>query len=498
MRYTLDDFADFEEYTRAHRGKTQTVIAGTGVEEEGKVGAGQRNDFLFKRTCSLIAQGYNDAEIEGMISALNESTCDPPVDATELRETVLRARQRYVKGERRWQPKDEEPEDGEAMREPQSLRHLMLTGREFSELEVPIEEPLVQGLAYAGYVTLFVGQPYAGKTTFCLNAARSIAMGSSPWEGHPAPAPGTVLILSPDDAATSLKRTLRTLDLSHPVQRCITSTPWDQRIHVLALHPGIAQKVFDDIKLTNFGLDTLRRTIEDFASAGEPVAMIVLDAYADFLPIGESENANEAATRVMGGLQHIATEYRLAIVVVHHMGKIGHMSVDEIDPISAARGASALAAKARMVSVMSRPSKGSRVREITSRANFTARLPVLSFEVAPEEAEEESVVYFKPVEVMTGRHPGEVMEAGVWYSMRGMIRALFPEEDESTKEPSGFMKRQTRECLDQWVKAGLVDRRRNSQGHYEFATGVKPESEKKEDEGVAAGSDDDGFGGLFA
>lgn len=59
---------------------------------------GQRNDWLFKRGCSLRGQGHQHPEIETALVDLNVRYCDPPLPATKVQQIAESVCQQYPPG----------------------------------------------------------------------------------------------------------------------------------------------------------------------------------------------------------------------------------------------------------------------------------------------------------------------------------------------------------------------------------------------------------------
>lgn len=62
------------------------------------IGAGARNDTLFKYASSLQAQGYDDVYISMVLSKVNDERCTPPLPAGDVATIVASATGRYEKG----------------------------------------------------------------------------------------------------------------------------------------------------------------------------------------------------------------------------------------------------------------------------------------------------------------------------------------------------------------------------------------------------------------
>lgn len=55
------------------------------LEADTPIPEGQRNDHLFRLGCSMRARGFAEAAIFGALAAINDTQCQPPLSATEVR-----------------------------------------------------------------------------------------------------------------------------------------------------------------------------------------------------------------------------------------------------------------------------------------------------------------------------------------------------------------------------------------------------------------------------
>jgi putative DNA primase/helicase len=79
---------------RAILSKPKLPSGGTTSIAEGGIRSGSRNDTLFLRASKLHRQGYTNAEVSGAIHALNQFTCNPPLEDREV-DTLVRSATGY-------------------------------------------------------------------------------------------------------------------------------------------------------------------------------------------------------------------------------------------------------------------------------------------------------------------------------------------------------------------------------------------------------------------
>lgn len=318
-------------------------------------------------------------------------------------------------------------------------------------LERDEPSPVHAGIPTLGALTLLVAPAFAGKSTLTYWTAIARAAGVAPWDGAPVPARGAVLILSPDEAAEQIARRMAGLSRQHPAGPL---TRYADNLHVLAPDPHLDDRVLGSLRLDDAGLRRLGERLERGAAEGAPFAEVYIDAFADVLPPGESENDNGAATRIGGGLQALAVRFGCAITLLHHAGKPPKDAGHELTDVRyVGRGASALAAKARVVMSLEAVPEMPWCRQIRLETNLSARPKPLLLEVAPTGTEGE-LAYFRPIEPPKAEllHPRDLMPDGQPITTSELARRL--EDHEGLR--GGVAKTRAASLRRQWQKLGLV------------------------------------------
>ena len=93
------DFLKFAGARRGLGGSAGGGFCGERFRLPDRIGAGGRNDTLFKYASSLQAQGRDDVEIALLVERANAERCRPPLPDSEIRVLVESATGRYEKGE---------------------------------------------------------------------------------------------------------------------------------------------------------------------------------------------------------------------------------------------------------------------------------------------------------------------------------------------------------------------------------------------------------------
>jgi hypothetical protein len=202
-----------------------------------------------------------------------------------------------------------------------------LHGLRFPEISFVVPNYIIEGL------TLFAGNPKIGKSWLCLDIGLAVARGGECLGGD-ACEQGDVLYLALEDNPRRLqKRIQRLLPAS--------SGDWPRAFHYATEWP----------RADCGGIEEIRR----WAQAVEKPRLVVIDVLAMFRG-GRRERDNSYADdyEAMKGLQVLALELNLAIVVVHHNRK----SREESDPFEKVSGTMGLSGGADTIIILSRDGNG--------------------------------------------------------------------------------------------------------------------------------------------
>lgn len=193
----------------------------------------------------------------------------------------------------------------------------------------------------AGELTLIIAPGGVGKSTFCTGIALSVATGQPILYREVWPGAVPVAMLSLEDDATELHRSISAAAKHHGID------PSDCSDHLFI--NGIDQRLqlafnsTEGVQIDDGLLDTLRAQI-----VRNGIRALIIDPFVSAHSVSENDNRaiNEIATR----LKQLATETGCAIAIVHHSRK----SNGEALSAESGRGASALANAARIVLTLNR------------------------------------------------------------------------------------------------------------------------------------------------
>ncbi len=183
-------------------------------------------------------------------------------------------------------------------------------------------------------VALLIGRPKIGKSWLALDLAVACASGGNVL-GSLKPVHGDVLYLALEDGKRRLQRRLD--KLSSPV-----STTWPKRLSMV--------QTGDWRRADQGGLEDIDAWC---ASASKP-ALVVIDTLARFRkPTDGKQLLYAADTDAIAGLQKIAVEHGLAIMVVHHDRK-----AEADDPFDTVSGTFGLTGAADTILILKRRPNG--------------------------------------------------------------------------------------------------------------------------------------------
>jgi hypothetical protein len=237
--------------------------------------------------------------------------------------------------------KAEEP----ATRKPDIQSAAELRRKEFEPIRYVVSSYIAEGL------TLLAGRPKLGKSWLSLEMGLGVAEGGTCLGGIPCER-GDVLYLALEDNERRLQK--RIDKLFGPVSE------WPKGFHYATEWP----------RANEGGLEEIRAWI---LSVTKP-RLIIVDVLAMFRPAGSGkDNMYESDYHAIKGLQKLASEYRVAIVVVHHTRKGG----GDADPFEKVSGTLGLSGAADTTLVLDRDSNGATlygrgrdIEEIESAVEF--------------------------------------------------------------------------------------------------------------------------------
>jgi len=335
------------------------------------------------------------------------------------------------------------------------LEAIGFTGDRFlALLERPKPPPVLAAIPPAGHAALLIAPSMTGKSSLAAWIAMARAAGVAPWDGAPAEGPGRCLLYSIDEAPEQVARRMNSLATFHPggplagyADRLLVVGP-DREVKAVAL---------DSLRFDDRGLLLLERWLREAQEAGDPFGLVVVDAYADVLPLGESENSNEEATRIGGALEGLAVRSGAAILVLHHAGKPRQAEGDaEPDLRFLGRGASALVAKARAVFSLELVPGLPHTRRVRTLTNLGPSPRPALFGVCSPEAPDQGLLYFRPSSAETARPATDLLQPGEEITTNELARRLAGPGLAEDAEPPGDLKRMAASLRNTWQEAGAV------------------------------------------
>jgi hypothetical protein len=318
----------------------------------------------------------------------------------------------------------------------------------------PLQDPVQAGLPTLGNFVLLIAAAFVGKTSLMLWLAMSRARGVAPWDGAPTPIAGPVLIIAPDESAEQLVRRADGLSRVHPAGRLDL---YAENLHVLAPDPQLDDRALEALRFDEVGLGRLAARLQQAHDAGRPFLEVFVDAYSDVLPPGVSENDNAEGARIGGALQRLAVKFGCAITVLHHSGKPPKDAPADLDVTFQSRGASSLAAKARLVFALETVPEMPWCRQIRTKTNLGPTPRTALFEVSPE-GSEGALTYFKPVAAPQPQqlHPRDFLLDGQSITTTALAELLEQRGAGGRRVSGGDAKNLAARLRRDWFKAGLI------------------------------------------
>jgi len=186
-----------------------------------------------------------------------------------------------------------------------------LQGMEFPPINWVVPDILPEGL------TILAGKPKLGKSWLALDMALAVAGGGSVLGRECDPGPALYLALEDNQ-----RRLQRRLSLIEP------HLSWPANMEMNTRCPRLDQG----------GLKTIREWIE----TREGAKLVIVDTLAVVRPQGNARDTAHASDyAALGGLQQLASNTGVAIMVVHHLRKAG--ADDPFDTVSGSTGLTGVA-----------------------------------------------------------------------------------------------------------------------------------------------------------
>ncbi|MCJ2099365.1 AAA family ATPase [Methylobacterium sp. E-046] len=209
------------------------------------------------------------------------------------------------------------------------------TAAELMDEVLPPIRYIVPGI-FAEGLTLFGGKPKLGKSWFLLGTAIAVAMGGYAL-GTIEVEQGDVLYLALEDNKRRLQKRLGQL---LPTTACNIPVRLPERLHY----------DLNCRRLDDGGLDDIRAWIE---SRPDP-RLVIVDVLNKVRPAMKgNEGIYDYDVRSLEGLQGLAAEFGIAIVVIHHTRK-----AEAEDPFDCLSGSTGLTGTADTTLVLARDSQG--------------------------------------------------------------------------------------------------------------------------------------------
>jgi hypothetical protein len=265
------------------------------------------------------------------------------------------------------------------------------------------ESPLADLLDPMPCLAVAAGQPKVGKTTLALLLAQAWGAGVLPWDDAEA-LPGTrALVVSAEQPAARIDATMRRLDTTHAD---LTRDGWTERVVVVARDAELPAPLRRLLVLGDGGLAALRSGLLQAKRAGDPFGLVVLDSLSRLKPPDVEENDNDGMSRWLDALQRLAEDLGVWIVLIHHAGH-----ADRDGAVGASRGASAIGAVAQVTWKLERAAATPRQRRLHVAGN-AVRTTTLDFVVAPDDAPEGEIVYFRRLNVLDTYKLEDLLDVG--------------------------------------------------------------------------------------
>lgn len=427
---------------------------------DGKWRKGSQHTRLVSMAGRLRNLGLSAEEIDATLQVANLNRCEEPGPAAHISQ-IARSAGKWPEGP------DPSGDDAEPHAEGIELGDISFSGdRLMALLDEPKPEPVYPGIPPAGHFSLVVAPSFSGKTSLVLWIGMARVMGEAPWLGAPIRPAGRILFYSIDEPPSQVMWRIRSLSARHPAGRRVSD--YARRMTITGPHRSISPDLLECLRFTDDGLHLLDRFLTQARDAADPFTDVIIDAYSDMLPLGESDTSNEEATRIGGALERMAVFHGCSITMIHHAGK-PKQNGEIPDPRDMGRGASALAAKARAIFTLEEEAGMPPLRKIRTRTNLTPSPAPLVLEVSDQSGDEMRIDYFRPHDPAVAYPIDDYLSnEDEWISTRELARRLVGADGDSTDDPPGGARREARQVRQIWLNAGLIETRKGARNAEEM------------------------------
>jgi len=249
---------------------------------------------------SLRRMGMSGREIGDCLLIINQSRCVPSMDEKEVR-GIAKSMERYPKGQL---PILQD-----------SFKPVVTSIAELMSMELPPIQWIVPGLLPEG-LAILAGKPKIGKSWFAWDLTLAVSRGDKAFSQFPCN-PSSAFFLALEDNPRRIQ---------DRVTKILCGQPSPKNAYV-----GYSWPEFGQTK--GNGLEALYEWIENHID----VKLIIVDTLAKVRDRkGGKENAYDRDYRDLEGLQRLAGQYGIAVLVLHHQRKL---EADDIfDTISGSTG----------------------------------------------------------------------------------------------------------------------------------------------------------------
>jgi len=290
-------------------------------------------------------------------------------------------------------------------------------------------------------------QPKTGKSTFAGYLAQCWGSGISPWEGAP-DLPGTrALIISAEQPATRVDRTLCRMDTASPD---LIRDTWTARCGLVARDPDLPKQIKPLLILDGTGRALLRKLLLNAISSSDPFGFVLLDSLSRLAPGGFDENSNADMTAFLHPLQELAEETCTYLILIHHTGHS-----ERAEARTAGRGASALGAVAQAIWLLENVAENPRHRRLHIQGNAIAESRQ-EFAVCSEESEPGYILYFRPHNPLEGYDASDYLDPGEEISTTDLAARLQDIPPLEGERPDAKSQRLASALRHKWESSGEI------------------------------------------